>query len=75
MSRLVLDPGYCPITRRHRANRLEPRNCVINIAIRDMHRQGRWTIEFNGEQGSLLVDPITGRRVGDRECVRLNQRR
>ena len=75
MSRLVLDPGYLPITRRHRANRLEPRICVISIAIRDMHRQGRWTIEFKGAHGPLLVDQITDRNVGDRHCVRLNQRR
>ena len=47
----------------------------MNVAARFMHPRGFWTIEFNGEQGSLLVDPITGRRVGDRECIRLNQRR
>jgi len=40
----VFDPDYLPITRRHRTNRLGSRTRVIGIAIRYMHRQGRWTI-------------------------------
>ncbi|MBN85832.1 MAG: hypothetical protein CMD56_08955 [Gammaproteobacteria bacterium] len=70
----MFEPDYLPITRRHRANRLDPRTYVISIAIRDMYGQGRWTTGFKGACGPLLVDQITDRSVGDRHCVRLNQR-